>query len=100
MSLAVVFKAQAEVDLAEAHDWYEQQQFALGKKFLIAVNTAAVRLAAGPERFPIVHKKVCRALVRGFPFSIYFIVERNRIFILTVVHQRRDPKLWKSREGN
>ena len=96
MNRDVILKSQAEADLAQAHDWYQQQDM-LGDKFLAAVEAAVLRVADGPERFPIIHKKVRRALVRGFPHSIYFLDEPNHIFVLTIVHQRRDPKLWKGR---
>lgn len=57
MSLIVTFKPHAEADLAEAYSWYEQHHVALGDKFLTSVNSAVLRIADGPERFPIVHRR-------------------------------------------
>jgi plasmid stabilization system protein ParE len=44
-----------------------------------------------------VHKTVRRALFQRFPYSLYFVVEQRQVVILTIVHQSRDPQVWRSR---
>jgi len=42
---------------------------------------------------PSVH----RALTRRFPHAVYFVVERERIVVIGVFHQHRDPASWRDR---
>ena len=44
----------------------------------------------GPHGFP------CRR-TKPFPFYIYYAVERNSIYFLGLVHQRRHPEFLKQR---
>lgn len=44
MSLKVVFRPEAESDLLEAHDWYEEQQIGIGGVFSSAVERTITRI--------------------------------------------------------
>jgi plasmid stabilization system protein ParE len=50
-----------------------------------------------PGQFPSVAPGVERALVRRFPYGIYFTAESDRVIILGVFHQHRDPSIWRDR---
>ena len=49
MSLPVVFRPQAEVEIGEAADWYEAQRDWLGDQFIVCVDAAIERVARAPE---------------------------------------------------
>jgi plasmid stabilization system protein ParE len=38
-----------------------------------------------------------RALVRRFPYAIYFRAAPDEIVVLAVIHGRRHPRHWQSR---
>jgi plasmid stabilization system protein ParE len=40
---------------------------------------------------------VRRALVRRFPYAVYYVAEPDQISILAVIHTRRHPHRWQSR---
>ncbi|MEX0874706.1 MAG: type II toxin-antitoxin system RelE/ParE family toxin [Actinomycetota bacterium] len=100
MTLRVRFTPEAEADLVEAFTWYEEAQRWLGSQFLDAVEEELSRLADWPEASPAVHADVRRALVRRFPYGVFYIVEANEAIVLGVFHARRDPRVWKRRIGN
>jgi plasmid stabilization system protein ParE len=50
-----------------------------------------------PETHAKVYQDVRRALVRRFPYSIYYRFRADRIVVLAVFHNKRDPKVWKAR---
>jgi plasmid stabilization system protein ParE len=93
----VVLRAEAEEDLEEARDWYEDQRPGLGVEFLAEVDAAIYRLADAPQRFPEVHGSLRRGLLRRFPYAIYFLAEADRIVIVAILHQRRNPAAWNQR---
>ena len=97
MKLALIIRPEAERDLAEAHGWYESKIPGLGSDFLLCVDATLYSLQRTPEIYPIVHKNVRRALIRRFPYGVFYLVEKDRIVIIGVLHARRDPRTWRHR---
>ena len=87
----------AEQDLADAIDWYEEQHPGLGNEFLLSVDATFSNIRRNPEQYPVMYRGLRRALVRRFPFSVFYLVESPQITVLAVFHVRRNPKEWKSR---
>jgi plasmid stabilization system protein ParE len=98
VSWRVLVKPQAEAEMACAFQWYEDQGSGLGAKFLEAADATIRNIAEGPERYAVIHGQVRCALMRRFPYSVYFHEEASLIVILTVAYQRRDPKVWQKGE--
>lgn len=97
MGKSVVFRAAAEADLREAYQWYEAQREGLGESFLLSIEAASAAIQRSPESYPIVYKHVHRALIRRFPFGIFYLVEAEQVVVIAVLHVRRDPKHWQRR---
>ena len=89
------FHPEAQQELIDAAIWYDDRQEGLGDKFIDAVSTQLVDICRMPGRFPTVHNDVQQAMLRRFPYVVYFRVAGERIFVLSVLHASRDPKsLW------
>jgi plasmid stabilization system protein ParE len=97
--MAAAFRLQsgAEADLAEALLWYEDQAAGLSLEFLRAVEARFAGVQRNPELYPIVYRGVRRALVRRFPYSVYYRIDPDSITVLACVHSRSDPRRWQSR---
>ena len=89
MTFELVVEPSAARDIADAdaHD----AQFGKADAFLSAIDHIFEQLATRPLMYPGVHGDIRRALLRRFPFSVFFIEEGPRIFVIAVHHQRRDP---------
>ena len=57
----------------------------------------AERMSANPRQFPVVFRNVRRALVRGFPYSLFFVVEDGTLQVIALFHASRDPAVWQKR---
>ena len=68
-------EAEAEAELDEAFNWYEGRAQGLGTEFTRAVRAAFALIARNPEQFPRVRGDVRRALVRRFPYAVYYVAE-------------------------
>jgi len=89
--LLVVLREAAVQDISAAADWYHQQRPGLGSDFLSQVEICVALMLDHPEAFPRVESDVRRALVRRFPFSLYFRrLDSETIEVVSVLHQRRD----------
>ena len=97
MPASIILTEEAEKDLDDAYQWYEEQETGLGKEFIRCIDTKIAEI----KRFPLHHQvvqseQVRRALIKRFPFSIYFVKEKALITILTILHQKKRPDFWKS----
>ena len=97
MSLPVLIRPEAEADLAEACQWYEEQRPGLAERFLLSVEAALSGIERFPESFPVVYNQVRRVLLRRFPYGIFYLLEESRVVVLAVFHCKRDPKPWQER---
>ena len=95
MSHPLIIRPEAEADLAEAFEWYEDRKAGLGHEFLAEIQVALRSIAEQPTRHPILYRNARRILTRRFPYKVYFIVEDERVEVLGVAHVRRDPQTWQ-----
>jgi len=95
--MRLVFRPEAEADVEAAFGWYESRRAGLGREFIAALDAIVNSIAENPLRFPSINKDIRRALVRRFPYSVFFLARREEVSVLGVLHARRDPKTWKKR---
>ena len=69
----------------------------MGADFLLCVEAALDAITLNPFQFPLLHREVRRALVRRFPYAVFFVVHDDTASVLAVFHCRRDPGLVRTR---
>jgi len=94
---SVVFLAQAEAEFEAAQAWYEDRSPGLGQAFVTSIQATIGRVRRAPLQFPVVDLDVRRALVRRFPYGVFYLAEEERVVVIAVFHSSRDPMEWKSR---
>lgn len=87
----------AELELNEAKEWYNLQKDKLGDKFINEVDKTVMQINENPYQFPKEKKQIRKAVVKTFPYSIFFYVADNLINIFAVFHSSRNPMIWKKR---
>jgi plasmid stabilization system protein ParE len=90
-------RAAARRDLARAFRWYEKERTGLGHEFLRAVAVTFAAVDRAPEQFPVALDDIRKALVRRFPYVVYFVVLPAGVAVIAVAHGRRHPQRWQSR---
>jgi plasmid stabilization system protein ParE len=93
----LVLRPAARDDLEEAAGWYEAQRWGLGSDFLGRVDAAMESIMREPSLALEVGNGVRRALIRRFPYGIFFLQEEGMIVVLAVLHHRRDQRVWRQR---
>lgn len=91
MSLEVRLRKEAEQDIEEAARWYERQRETLGRQFLDEVLRMLQSIAEQPTLYPVVHRDIRRALIRRFPFGIYYRIREGSLLVVAVMHGSRHP---------
>jgi len=97
MKKEILIRPVAELEIAEAYRWYEERRDGLGNDFLLCMEESFEKIDRSPEQYPVVHREVRRALMRRFPYGIFYIHEKERIVVLSVFHGSRNPKDWMKR---
>lgn len=98
MTHRFTLRPEAEHDLSNAYDWYEERLQGLGEEFLICVDAAISLIDRHPKLFGVIHKNIVRrALIRRFPYGIFYVLKEDHIVVLAIFHASRDPKSWQVR---
>jgi plasmid stabilization system protein ParE len=99
MTPRLFVRDEAAADLEAAADWYEARRTGLGGEFLRTVRGLLAGIARAPLEYPVARGEVRRARVRRFPYVVFYVVEPAHVEVLAVLHGRRDPQVWQSREA-
>jgi plasmid stabilization system protein ParE len=98
MKKPLIVRAEAEADLAEAFQWYEQQVPGLGDQFLLSVDAVMASIERNPQLYPVVYRGVIRrALTRRFPYGVFFADGDRSVSVIAVAHVKRNPRFWQDR---
>jgi hypothetical protein len=91
------FHLEARHDYFEAIKFYSSISRGLGAQFTSEIETAICKVTEHPLRWPILYQVVRRYLTPTFPYAILYASENDRIFIVAVMHTKRNPDYWKHR---
>jgi hypothetical protein len=91
MGLPVVFRQAARREVIDAARTDEQQRRGMGSLFLDEVARIEAHLSDAPGLYQVVIEGVRRAVLRRFPFGVYYLEEKQRIVVLAGLDLRRDP---------
>ena len=80
---AAVFHPAARAEFEAAVARYEAERAGLGALFSSHVQKSVQRTVNAP--------------LTRFPYSVVYLIESERIFILAVAHFRRRPNFWTER---
>ena len=94
---ALSIRKEAEVDIAEAYQYYESCRTDLGSDFVLCIEESLARIQKNPKQYERIYKRVHRALVRRFPFGIYYVIDQENISVIGVLHARKNPLHLQSR---
>lgn len=91
MSFTVYVRLAAELDVAKAQLWYEEQQTGLAARFHRELSNALDRLAETPFIYPVVYRNIRRAVLHRFPFLVWYCVEGSVVTIMACTHGKANP---------
>ena len=97
MRLEILVGREARGDIASAIGGFRDISPSLAGRFGAELERVYSLIGEYPQMYPIVYRNFRRALLRKFPYSVFYIVEDAVILIVAVVHQARDESTWKSR---
>ena len=97
MTADLILAAEAELDVSEAYDWYENRRHGLGEDFLTCIDACIQQICRAPEIHGKVYHDYRRALLRRFPYAIFYEYSGQVVKVYCVFHTSRSPMKWRER---
>ena len=97
---SVFLTSEAQADRLQIMDWYDPILSKLAQEFYEEVShKVEVFVAKYPKIAPIVYKNARKLPLKRFPYNLIYIIDETKkeIQILAIVHDKRDPRVWKNR---
>jgi plasmid stabilization system protein ParE len=93
----LVVSCEAQTDIAEAIAWLREASPSLPPRFKLELENVYASILEHTRMYPVVYKTFRRALLRRFPYSVFYVEESPIVLIVGVVHHSRDDSTWKRR---
>ena len=94
MNSRLIVAPQAEADLRESFDWYEERSIGLGHAFVESVERKLGVITASPQIFRHRVGAYLLAATERFPHAIYFLWDevRGLITVRRILHFKQDRR--------
>ena len=97
MSRPVIFIPEADEDIVESYRWYETQATGLGEEFLRCVEASLETIQRHPFLYRALVDNFRCAIIRKFPYEIFYEATDESIVVHSVFHCSQDPMKWRKR---
>lgn len=97
--MKVHFHPAADQELWRAIAWYDEREAGLGNELELDVYDALELIVEHPNAWrswPDLPDVRVFPIGR-FPFSIPYVIDRDRVVVLAIAHGKRAPGYWRSR---
>lgn len=91
------FHPEAERELREAVEYYEDIEPGLGYDLSVEVYFAVQRAVTYPQAWSVLDGDIRRVLVRRFPYGVLYSEQEGSLLIIAVMNLHREPGYWKGR---
>ena len=96
----MIFHPEAEKELRDAAVHYEKERDGLGFRFIDAIESGFRQIQRSPFTWRCIRGDIRRFLVKTFPYGIVYAPIEEEIFVLAIMHLKREPDYWLGRLRN
>ncbi len=95
--MKVVLHPEADAEFLLAQQRYTDASPLLGRRFYEEVTSVFRQVVEHPLRFKQFDPPARRLFANGFPYAVIYVVKPDAVWIIAVMHVRREPSYWKQR---
>jgi toxin ParE1/3/4 len=88
---------QADTEFLHAQQRYTDVSATLGRRFYDEITSVFRRVIEHPLRYKQFDPPARRLFANGFPYAVIYVARPDAIWIIAVMHVRREPDYWKGR---
>lgn len=89
---SIVFASKAQEEYEESVLWYLKKSEEVSLKFIASIEDTIQKIVKHPLINKNHYKDIYEINVKKYPFTIVYIINKNEIVILSIYHQKRNPK--------
>ncbi len=78
---SLIINAFAQSDLKMAVDWYAERKGGSDREFIEEIEITIQQIIRNPQQFALVRKKIRMAIVKRFPYGIYYFIGVDNIHV-------------------
>ncbi len=93
------FHPEAREELFEALRYYEDIDRDLGVRFYREIERLIREVCVEPQRFRKFDPPGRRCFSRRFPYAVIYLEKPEHVWVVAVMHMKRQPGYWKYRLG-
>jgi toxin ParE1/3/4 len=93
----LLIRPEAHAEVAEAAAWYNERKANLGRDFVAAFRATVDPLRRNPFVCQEVFAEMRRALMRRFPYGVFYEIHGDTVVVFGCMHHGRDPEDWQAR---
>ena len=90
MSYKLILKTNASIEIEDVIAYYSKINISIAKKLEVEIRNAFELVCKNPESFQYRYFNVRICWLDKFPYGIYYIFEKDEVFILAFWHQKED----------
>jgi hypothetical protein len=91
------FFPEARTEMLASAAYYDEKSLGLGYEFISDVNSTITLITNAPRIWKEVSIGVHCLHLSRFPFAVIYAVRSNEVVIISVMHCKRRPNIWKKR---
>ena len=93
--MKVVLHPEAAAEFLEAQRRYTQVSSPLGQRHYDEISRLFGQIGDHPPRYKQFDPPARRVFANGFPYAVVYVARPDAIWIVAVMHVRREPAYWK-----
>lgn len=94
MPATVLFKRAARAEISNIAEYLEEQRPGFGRRFIDEIRRVEDLLRDNPAQYQQLHNGIRRAVLRRFPYGLFYVVEGDRVSVLACFHLHRGPRSY------
>jgi plasmid stabilization system protein ParE len=88
---------EADEEFAQAIQYYQAISPELGVRFYREIERLMMDVCEHPDRYHQFSPPARRHFSFEFPYSLIYVIRPNHVWIVAVMHMKREPGYWRKR---
>ena len=100
MPYAVRYKRAAAAEVEFAITWYAKPEINQASAFVKDLERTESHLRLQPALYQKVEDDIRRAVLRRFPYSLFYVIEGEQVVVLACMHHHQKPRTRRELIGS
>jgi len=88
----VRYKRAASAEVEAVISWYARPGVNQASSFVKDLERTESHLRTQPVLYRQIEGEIRRAVLRRFPYSLFYVIERDEVIVLACMHQHQKPR--------